>query len=321
MNTTFTAGNAAINTTPTKNAAMNTTPIKTSILRVLALGATGAFLLTQAQAATVVLDDQFSSATIVTPGAANTAYVSSATNWFSFQSSGGGTPVGIGTGTPSPITGNALRFSGSSGNDIVVGGFNPVTLSLAGQYIQVTLNYAYYTTLPEAGGAALLGLFNNNGSAVTANGFANRTELVGDKGYKVEKLTATGTSDLSVYGITEGGSGSSYFGGGGTALTTNSTGVTSALATAYTMTLRLTLASNGTSLLLDSSFGGISTAQQTIASPLTLTFNEMAFKGSGTGGNFYMDNVLVTIPEPATWGLLAFSLTTVMVLRRRRMQG
>ncbi|MFZ4778738.1 MAG: PEP-CTERM sorting domain-containing protein [Terrimicrobiaceae bacterium] len=24
------------------------------------------------------------------------------------------------------------------------------------------------------------------------------------------------------------------------------------------------------------------------------------------------------MPEPATWGLLAFSLTTVMVLRRRR---
>ena len=302
---------------------MKTKPIKTSIVRVLALGATAAFLLTQAQAATVVLDDQFTSATINGTGTA--AYVSSATsygtnNWFSFQSAAGGTPVVIGTGTPSPITGNALSFSGTGGNNLVVCGFNPVTLSLAGQYIQVTLNYAYYTTLPTAGGSALLGLFNNNGTAVTANGFANRTELVGDKGYKVEKLTATGTSDLSVYGITEGGTGSFYF-GGGTALTTNSTAVTSALATAYTMTLRLTLDSNGTSLLLDSSFGGISTAQQTIASPLTLTFNEMAFRGSSNGGKTYMDNVLVTIPEPATWGLLAFSLTTVMVLRRRRMQG
>jgi hypothetical protein len=27
---------------------------------------------------------------------------------------------------------------------------------------------------------------------------------------------------------------------------------------------------------------------------------------------------LTAVPEPATWGLLAFSLTTVMVLRRRR---
>jgi hypothetical protein len=27
---------------------------------------------------------------------------------------------------------------------------------------------------------------------------------------------------------------------------------------------------------------------------------------------------LTVVPEPATWGLLAFSLTTVMVLRRRR---
>ena len=32
------------------------------------------------------------------------------------------------------------------------------------------------------------------------------------------------------------------------------------------------------------------------------------------GGDLY----LVVIPEPATWALLAFSLTAVMVLRRRR---
>ena len=300
---------------------MKTKSNKTTIVRALVVGATAAFLSASAHAQ-VVLDDQFTSATINGTGTA--AYVSSATNWYSFQSSAGGTPVVIGTGTPPPITGNALSFSGSSGNNLVVGGFNPVTLSLAGQYIQVSLNYAYYSSVPGAGGAALLGLFNNNGTAVTANGFANRTELVGDKGYKVEKLTTTGTSDLSVYGITEGGSGSNYFGGGSTALTTNSTGVTSALATAYTMTLRLTLASDGTSLLLDSSFGVISTAQQTIASPLTLTFNEMAFRGSGTGGNVYMDNVLVTsyaYPEPATWVLLAFSLTAVIVLRWRRVKG
>jgi len=34
-----------------------------------------------------------------------------------------------------------------------------------------------------------------------------------------------------------------------------------------------------------------------------------------TGGN---DIALYTVPEPATWGLLAFSLTTVVILRRRR---
>jgi len=37
-----------------------------------------------------------------------------------------------------------------------------------------------------------------------------------------------------------------------------------------------------------------------------------SFAGSGN------DLVLQAVPEPATWALLAFSLTTVMVLRRRR---
>ena len=291
---------------------------KAAIVRTFALWVTAVFLTTQAQAQTV-LDDQFTSASINGTGTA--AYVSSATNWYSFQSAAAGTPVVIATGTPPPISGNALNFSGTGANNLVVGGFNPVTLSLAGQYIQVSLNYAYYSSVPGAGASALLGLFNNNGTAVTANGFANRTELVGDKGYKVEKLTDTGTNDLSVYGITEGGAGSFYF-GGGTALTTNSTGVTSALATAYTMTLRLTLDSNGTSLLLDSSFGGISTAQQTIASPLTLTFNEMTFRGTGNGGKTYMDNVLVTnyiSPEPSTFMMLLVGLGVVLLVRGRRM--
>ncbi len=43
--------------------------------------------------------------------------------------------------------------------------------------------------------------------------------------------------------------------------------------------------------------------------------------GSGINGNVALagsDIVITTVPEPATWALLAFSLTTVMVLRRRR---
>jgi autotransporter-associated beta strand protein len=34
--------------------------------------------------------------------------------------------------------------------------------------------------------------------------------------------------------------------------------------------------------------------------------------------NLYTDGTITVVPEPATWGLLAFSLTTVIVLRRRR---
>ena len=40
---------------------------------------------------------------------------------------------------------------------------------------------------------------------------------------------------------------------------------------------------------------------------------------SGYSASFNdVDGMLTVVPEPATWALLAFSLTTVMVLRRRR---
>jgi len=40
--------------------------------------------------------------------------------------------------------------------------------------------------------------------------------------------------------------------------------------------------------------------------------------GTGAGGAFPAVDNIAMVPEPATWALLAFSLTSVMVLRRRR---
>ena len=52
------------------------------------------------------------------------------------------------------------------------------------------------------------------------------------------------------------------------------------------------------------------------------TFSAVNFVGAaGAAGTFNYTNgdlTLTTVPEPTTWALLAFSLTTVMVLRRRR---
>ena len=52
------------------------------------------------------------------------------------------------------------------------------------------------------------------------------------------------------------------------------------------------------------------------------TFSAVNFVGAaGAAGTFNYTNgdlTLTTVPEPTTWALLAFSLTTVMVFRRRR---
>ena len=49
------------------------------------------------------------------------------------------------------------------------------------------------------------------------------------------------------------------------------------------------------------------------------------YNDTTAGSNFFVDTTggtafvtIEVVPEPATWALLAFSLTTVMVLRRRR---
>lgn len=52
-----------------------------------------------------------------------------------------------------------------------------------------------------------------------------------------------------------------------------------------------------------------------------LTSGQLAnitFTGFGTGAQIDSLGYVTAIPEPATWGLIAFSLTTVMILRRRR---
>jgi hypothetical protein len=55
-----------------------------------------------------------------------------------------------------------------------------------------------------------------------------------------------------------------------------------------------------------------------VTAGLTFTGLGGAFQTSSYISQVGNDLVLSAVPEPATWALLAFSLTTVMVLRRRR---
>jgi hypothetical protein len=312
---------------PMTKGALN--PMKTTTKKLIlgaVLAAAAGFTATNSKAQTVLSDD-FTGATIDGTG----GFVDSATNWYSFNSNAAGVPVTLNAfAGPSPMNGNAIQFSGGSSNGLVVGGFSSVTLDTPGESLTLTLNYRY--TGAPASGQATLGLFSDNGTPVTANSFGSRTEIFGDGGYEVQKLATSGTSDLSVYGGTEGASAGDffYFTTGPAPLTTATTGVTPSLDTAavYTETLTLTLAGNGTDLLLDSSWGvaggsTFTTTQQTIlaADVLTYEFNQIVFSPSQSGGGTtLMDNVLLTnvIPEPSVVGLVCCGMALLFYQARRR---
>ena len=79
-----------------------------------------------------------------------------------------------------------------------------------------------------------------------------------------------------------------------------------------------TIALNHVFVAIDNtSASAISGTFSGLAEGATFTVGSNRFQVSyiGNTGN---DFTLTAVPEPATWGLLAFSLTTVMVLRRRR---
>ena len=79
-----------------------------------------------------------------------------------------------------------------------------------------------------------------------------------------------------------------------------------------------TIAQNTVFVAIDNTSGSaISGMFSGFAEGATFTVGANRFQASYVGGNGN-DFTLTVVPEPATWALLAFSLTTVMVLRRRR---
>ena len=175
-------------------------------------------------------------------------------------------------------------------------------------------------------------LINGNSSGATGNMTVAATARLGGTG------TLGGNVAVALGGILAGGDGTT-----GTTLTTGS---------AKTVTLNtgsiieLTLAASGAHSTLANNTGGT----WAFDSAQHFTFNDLGattgtytglitglgadpgttggwhINNSGWTGNFTYDpgtlggsvNLYLTVPEPSTWALLAFSLTTVMVLRRRR---
>jgi hypothetical protein len=105
---------------------------------------------------------------------------------------------------------------------------------------------------------------------------------------------------------------------------TNSGGEATLLTKSGALTLTLTGINDGTySLTSATGFTGTFTSANVNGGGLATTDGGATFTGTVGGFNYTFTNandqlIIVAIPEPATWALLAFGLTTVMVLRRRR---
>ena len=89
------------------------------------------------------------------------------------------------------------------------------------------------------------------------------------------------------------------------------TGTAPSLTYGGTLTLNVTAT---TALGVYHLFTGFGSQSGTFSAPISFSLPEAAGTFDYATGN--LD--LTAVPEPATWGLLAFSLTTVLVLRRRR---
>ena len=234
--------------------------------------------------------------------------------------------------TMGAITGNAT-VSGTNITNLA-GNATSTTIS-------VGLGNANTNTVGNKSGTVTIDLASNGS---TTSGLSNT-------GLTSQLLTVSGIvydNAQPTFSKVIGGSGT--FGGNGTSYTLNfGTGL--ALNTDYTATIRLD--NNQISLFQDSlggnytggtatgyattatNFGGLSAVAPGNFNTFTITFNTgisgtftdtltlagLSQQSGLSDASLTSINIGLTgtaVPEPATWALLAFSLTTVMVLRRRR---
>ena len=162
-------------------------------------------------------------------------------------------------------------------------------------------------------------LVNTGATIENANGLSITPSMTLQEGAAV--LTSLAGSSFTPTNLTLSGNLSDSW----TAIAlTNSAG--SGLIKGGALTLTLTGITAGTySLTSGSGFSGTFSSANVNGSALTASGAD--FNGSNIAGFNYsytnVSNQLVVsaVPEPATWALLAFSLTTVVVLRRRRLKA
>ena len=220
-------------------------------------------------------------------------------------------------------TGMLQNADGSAPNTVMNKSFTPTTLSAVGDSITLQYDFRNLQQSTVAGNMEI-GLYNV-GSTISANSIGGTNPLTNKAGWtllqnnneQVLYLNEKTTSGTNV--------GHGTWWNGRTDLipsplvvpwvsTSNSTGM-------VTNTMTLTMTAGG--LQISSTTAGNNMPTYLAAGVMTFTVDTISIfdnYGGGSGSRYSLvDNVIVTaVPEPATWALLALSLTTVMVLRRRR---
>lgn len=297
--------------------------MKTHVSSVMALVGGIALCAAPLGAQVTLLSDNFSDGLRV--GASRPA------QWYSAQASTSGTGNAL-IADANFSGGNAVRFYSSSANNALITNFSTVTLASAGDYIQISAKVRYTDSRIAASSStgAMVGLFNSGGTALAADAFgsANYSGVLGDDiGYRGANYATTGTSDMRLLSQNPVGGTSFFNNWHGTLMESESSGLTVAQNTLYTVTLRIELAANLTDLNFDYTFSGGSGpttyTQSFSAAALSTTFDQavlMAYSGQ-SGYDARMGDVLVTsnIPEPSASAVLGgLGVLGLAAMRRRR---
>ncbi len=278
----------------------------------LVLGAALAFAAPASAAVLTLVNDGF------TDGGRTNGVDAGDIAWYSLGAAGqtGNTVVTNASFT----SGQAARFTSTSGNNVAVGNFSAVTLAGVGDYIEFSVQMRFTGTLGTAG--PMIGLFDSKGTYQTADGFgsANFTAVADDVGYKSIKSIPNSTNDVV---IKSQNATASFSSANGTTLTTGTSGGAIAVNTLYSMLFRVELLA-GDQLSITSTFNGSPPVSIT-TSALTKTFDEAIFSasgGSGAGGTVDFSSLLITtnvIPEPSAYPVLAaLAALGLAVVKRRR---
>lgn len=260
-------------------------------------------LAVSASAQTVIFNDTFTSGNI--------------TGWYSAGATGSSVSAFNNGGGQEWLSVNSSNATATGQHAFKA--FTGTTLAV-GETMRLTMNVAQINSMPNANNSFGVALFNTS-SSYSADQNTASVWAIGSQGYRF--FLASGTNTGSTLGWANLGAVNTPWAGG----SNNAATSTAAAGTLATGNLVFDIARTGLAELQFTVTNGATTLYNAVSStagttPEYFTFNTLAagyLTSSAATRSVRFDTVnLSVIPEPTTWALLAGSLTTMMVFRRRR---